>query len=398
MMPEILSLARFEQGGRTLVARRKEDGPPFAGQWLLPGAAVEADESAEEALERHVRRELGVEIDEQEFAETLYLEDVASNQRHVANIFQVLRHRGELRFRAAGDYQDVRWLTSDELAGARMPLPLRDWLRGGSEEAPTPRSPVPVTAAAPPPDNREAWNTISRAYQERYQLPTDRLIYGGRCPDESQLQLVGDVAGLKVIVLGCGGGQDCVVLANQGAQVIGIDLSDKQIVYGRRLAQREGVQVTLLQGNVESMKSIEDESQDLAVSLHALNYVERVDRAFAEAYRVLKPGSALVFSVHHPFDACLEDEPPYGVTRSYWEAELDWQWEFPEARVSARLRSWYRPVSEWFSLVTDAGFRVERLLEPAPVEGGPEPWRTLGSTPGKAELAPEALIMKAVKP
>ncbi|MCH8141056.1 MAG: methyltransferase domain-containing protein, partial [Proteobacteria bacterium] len=91
--------------------------------------------------------------------------------------------------------------------------------------------------------------------------------------------------------------------------------------------------VTLLQGNVEELQGIEDESYDLALSLHALNYVEHAGRAFAETSRVLRPGSAFVFSVHHPFDACLEEGPPYGVVRGYWEREQDWQWDFPKQKV-----------------------------------------------------------------
>ena len=208
---------------------------------------------------------------------------------------------------------------------------------------------------------------------------------------------MGDVSGLRVIVLGCGGGQDCIVLAKQGAQVIGVDLSDKQIEYGRRLAEREGVLVTLVQGNVEELRGIEDETQDLALSLHALNYVERIDRALAEAYRVLRPGSPFVMSLAHPFDACLEGTPPYGVTKGYWEFERDWQWDFPKAGVSARLRSWYRPVSEWFSLLTEGGFRVERMLEPPPTEEAYNVWDG-GYSLEKMKLVPANLIIKAVKP
>ena len=395
-MPDILSLAMFERGGRVLVTRRKADRPPFAGQWLLPGVVVGSDDSAEEALTSHTFRDLGVDLDEQEFVETLYLEDEAVSQRYVANVFRVRRHRGELRFRADGDYEDVRWLTGEELADAHMPVALRDWLQG-DRRAQAPSGPMPVAASGPAPDNRAAWNTISRAYQDRMQLPTDRLVYGSRCPSEEELGLVGDVSGLRAIVLGCGGGQDCIVLAKQGAQVIGIDLSDKQIEYGRRLAEREGVLVTLVQGVLEELKDIENESQDLALSIHALAYVERADRAFAEAYRVLRPGSPFVFSVDHPFDTCLEDGPPYSLFRGYWEGEQDWQWEFPEAGVSGRLRAWRRPVSEWFSLLTEAGFRVERLLEPPAVEEDAAPWD--GSRGAdKMRMVPANLIIRAVKP
>jgi len=396
-MPEILSLALFARTTRTLVVRRKADAPPFAGRWLLPGGVVAGDEAAEEALERHCFHELGVETQSLEFTETLYLEDEATGRRYVANVFRVSGYQGDLRFRSAGHYDDARWLTSDELAQIEMPAPLRDWLRGGHKRAPA-VSALPVLAAGAAPDNRAAWNTISRAYQETKQLATDRIVYGPRCPDEDELRLLGDVAGRRVLVLGCGGGQDCIALAKRGAQVVGIDLSDKQIEYGRRLAEREGVLVTLLQGSVEELRDIDDESQDLVVSLHALNYVERAGRAFAGAYRVLKPDAAFVFSVHHPFDACLEDSPPFGVAKGYWETELDWQWDFPEQKVSARMRSWYRPVGEWLSLLGDAGFRVERVLEPPPAdEAAPD----LQDDPHRLEkqrLIPATLIVRALKP
>jgi SAM-dependent methyltransferase/ADP-ribose pyrophosphatase YjhB (NUDIX family) len=401
-MADVLSLGVFERGHRALLARRGDGQPPFAGNWLLPGAAVGATESAEEALRRHAFQELGVTVEAVEFAETLYLEDSDTHQRYVANVFLVLRQRGRLRFRAAGQYEDARWLNRAELSDVAMPDPLRDWLKGSRRPKPAAPDPVPLPAVEETPDNRQAWNTISRAYQNRYRLPTDRLVYGGRCPDESELQLLGDVAGLNVIVLGCGGGQDCVVLARQGARVTGVDLSDEQIEYARRLAERKEVNVTLFQGSAEELKEIADESQDLAVSIHALNYVERADRAFAEAYRVLRRGAPLVMSVHHAFDSCLEDTPPYGIARSYWQSEQDWRWDFPDVgagpAVSARLRVWYRPVSEWFTLLSEAGFRVERLLEPPPTAAGSESQRALGSSGQKRELVPETLIIKAVRP
>jgi ubiquinone/menaquinone biosynthesis C-methylase UbiE/ADP-ribose pyrophosphatase YjhB (NUDIX family) len=394
-MPEILSLALFERGNRVLVARRKEGRPPFHGQWLLPAANVPADDSAEAALERHAFHELAVQIGESVFVETLYVED-ADGRRYVANVFRVPRFEGDLRFRAAGDYQDVRWLTADELAQLAMPLALREWLRGPREKLPS-AAPVPVAASTVAPDNRAAWNTISRGYQEEKQISTEHLTYGARCPGEDELHLVGDVAGKRAIVLGCGGGQDCIVLAKQGAQVVGIDLSDKQIEYGRRLAEREGVMPTLLQGNVEELRGVEDETQDLALSIHAMNYVERIDRALAEAYRVLRPGAPFVMTLAHPFDACLEGTPPYGVSKSYWQQELDWQWDFPKPNVSARLRSWYRTIGEWLALLTEAGFRIERVLEPLPTEEEHSPWDG-GYSLEKMKLVPANLIIKAVKP
>jgi len=73
-MPVILSSALIEREGRVLLARRDPERPPFARQWLLPSTVVRQEESAEEALARHLQQELGLTIAEPVFAETIYLE------------------------------------------------------------------------------------------------------------------------------------------------------------------------------------------------------------------------------------------------------------------------------------------------------------------------------------
>jgi SAM-dependent methyltransferase len=292
---------------------------------------------------------------------------------------------------------DARWLTRSDIANVDVPPGLREWLAGPrrADVAPT-LTPI-ASGDAQAPDNRTAWNTISRSYQERYQIPTDSIEWGPRL-SERDLQLLGDVSGLNATVLGCGGGQDCIALAKQGATVVGIDLSDRQIEYGRRLAEREGVLVTLLQGNVEDLKQIEDETQDLVVSAHAFNYVERTDRAFGEAFRILRPGSVFVLSVDHPFRSCVEGDPPFAVRRSYWDVQTQhWRWEFSEANATGTFRSWHRPIAEWFSLLKGAGFAIEEILEPRPREEGASAWD--GSyNPQLLQLIPTTLIMKAKKP
>jgi ADP-ribose pyrophosphatase YjhB (NUDIX family) len=46
--------------GRLLLIRR--GNPPHAGRWSLPGGRVEAGESPEQAIEREVREETGLEV------------------------------------------------------------------------------------------------------------------------------------------------------------------------------------------------------------------------------------------------------------------------------------------------------------------------------------------------
>ena len=390
MQPTVTVFAFLTTDGQVLLAQRRLGSPPFGGSWTLPVATLRPEESAEECLERLTTAELGVEAVEYEFADTLYLQEPAGRGRYVGNVFLVLRWEGKLRFRTRGEFQDVRWMPVEELAGLPMPEPMRRWLQThlAGEEFPQ-----------EPPDNRAAWNAIAGAYQARHNLPTDTLLYGVRCPSEDELGLLGDVQGRRVLVLGCGGGQDAIALARRGAQVAGVDLSDEQIRFARELAQKEGLEVPFVQGNVEELPDVDAESQDVVVSAHALNYVEHADRCFAEVFRVLKPGGFLVFSVHHPMSACLEDHAPYALLKGYWEVQHDWEWEYMEAGLKERFRSWYRTVADWFALLQEAGFQVERLLEPPPWEPPTETDLAWGEPQvEKASRMPSTLIFKARKP
>jgi len=83
---------------------------------------------------------------------------------------------------------------------------------------------------------RKSWNAISPHYQEAHKIPTDFVHYGPHCPNEDQLQLIGDVQGKQVLEIGCGGGQCSIAFAKRGASVTGLDLSDAQIAFAQESA------------------------------------------------------------------------------------------------------------------------------------------------------------------
>jgi len=383
----ILSAALFERDGRALVARRCGDRSPFAGQWLLPLVRVRDDETAEEALRRHARDEFGVGLTAETFADTAYIEDPADKERYVTNIFRATATE-MLRLRAGGDYEDARWLAPDDLAQVWMPPALRDplvaLLTGAAAVEALPAVPVdeetvvalevadvtptaqPPPETAPAPDNRTSWDAISKSYQEERfgDRFGDRLMWSWRL-SEDDVRILDDVRGRRVLVLGCGGGQDVVALAKLGAVAVGIDQSKEQIAYARKYALRHGIEgnASFVEGTVEDLSRFDDESFDLAVSSHALNYVERIEDALREAHRVLRGGGSLAIAVSHPFNTMLGDEPPPRIERSYFNQRSDWPWVF-EGGVSADFRQWFWTISEWFDMLTAAGFAVERIVEP----------------------------------
>lgn len=250
------------------------------------------------------------------------------------------------------------------------------------------------------PDNRAGWEAISESYQEKFGWFADRLAWGIRCPFEDELHLLGNVRGRHALVLGCGGGQDIVALAKMGTgRITGVDLSSRQLEHARDILLREDLlpATRLIHGSVEDLTAVETQSVDIAVSVHTLNYVERADACFAETYRVLKRGGVFAFSVQHPVDASTLDDPPYGFEKPYFQEQFEWEWE---ALGGAKFQSYYRTVATWFALLTDAGFAIERLLEPPP--SNDEAWRDTGwarmNDYKKYETVPGTLIFAARKP
>jgi SAM-dependent methyltransferase/ADP-ribose pyrophosphatase YjhB (NUDIX family) len=390
-MPDLMSAALFERDDRVLAAHRRR--APFAGQWMLPVTVVRDDEAAEDALRRHAREQFGVGVDAEAFVETVYLTDAGDKHQYVANIFRARLADGPMRFNAEGDYDDARWLAAADLEQLAMPPDLQaplvklltdpdalkqiDW--GEIDEATGRASAIAADAVpiaeregaaapapiGPPPDNRAGWDAIATAYQEERfgdRFGT-RLMWSWRASEED-LRVLGDVGGLHAIVLGCGGGQDVVALAEMGAIVVGVDQSTKQLEYARKYAtRRNAVNVSFVEADVSDLSRFDDESFDVAVSIHVLNHVERADRAIAEAARLLKPGGTMAVAVQHPFDVCVDGGPPYVIHDPYWIRSRNWRWDFKDGSSGA-FRAYYRTFGEWLDLLISAGFTLERIVEP----------------------------------
>ena len=99
--------------------------------------------------------------------------------------------------------------------------------------------------------------------------------------------------GQTVLDLGSGAGNDVFVaraIVGEAGHVIGLDMTEAMIAKARANAEKRGfTNVEFRHGEIEAMP-IEDASIDVVVSNCVLNLVPDKRRAFAEVFRVLRPG------------------------------------------------------------------------------------------------------------
>jgi SAM-dependent methyltransferase len=99
---------------------------------------------------------------------------------------------------------------------------------------------------------------------------------------------LGEVAGRDVLCLASGGGQQGPILAAAGARVTVYDNSPRQLAQDRLVAEREGLSITTVEGDMRRLDALADESFDLIVHPVSNLFVPEVRPVWAEAYRVLR--------------------------------------------------------------------------------------------------------------
>ena len=182
------------------------------------------------------------------------------------------------------------------------------------------------------------------------------ITYGDGIPGELELRLCGDTGdGHRAVELGVSPWFNAVEFAKDGGKAIAVDPSPGQIAALRQRAEDAEVVVQCMTSELADLGDITSATCDVVVAAQTLDEVDDLGRLLRQVHRILKPSSAFVISVPHPF-AAVEQGHPYGTAG--------------------------RTVGDWFTALGRANFRVDQLRE-------------LGADPQHA--APTTLVLRARK-
>ncbi|HEV8403985.1 MAG TPA: class I SAM-dependent methyltransferase [Candidatus Limnocylindrales bacterium] len=227
-----------------------------------------------------------------------------------------------------------------------------------------------TTDSTRPPDlsahaarNRARWEEYSNEYQDLHgaQLAdSGGAAWGTYQYPETDLQVLGSVAGKDVLEFGCGAAQWSIALAKQGARMVGLDISARQLAHARRLMTEAGVDFPLVEASAESVP-LPDASFDIVFCDHGAMTFADPYRTVPEVARLLRPGGLFAFNHASPIEAmCWAPDAEHAGDRLV----LDYfgLHELDEGDVT----TFQLPYGEWIRLFRAHGFIVEDLLEPRP--------------------------------
>jgi 2-polyprenyl-3-methyl-5-hydroxy-6-metoxy-1,4-benzoquinol methylase len=188
------------------------------------------------------------------------------------------------------------------------------------------------------------------------------------------LALAGNVAGRRVLDLGCGEGSYSRALTGRGARVIGVDGSARLIEVARQRAAAARLDIDLRCLNANALEGIAAGTIDLIVASMILMNVEDYPGAVREAHRVLVPGGELCASITHPcFSAPVSDwvngkgrtSQHFAVDR-YFE-RIAWPDRIAPTFRTPTLRR-HRPLEDYIGGALRAGLVLRELQEPMATE------------------------------
>jgi SAM-dependent methyltransferase len=194
------------------------------------------------------------------------------------------------------------------------------------------------------------------AFAEEYARHAATGTYNALYDRPAVLELCGDVSGRRVLDAACGPGLYARALKERGAHVVGFDNSAPLIELAR---QRLGGGVELrVHDLADPLHWLEAASVDLVVLALAINYVDDRVTLLRDLRRVLRPAGALVISTTHPMADWLRLGGSY-FEQAPVESSLDPDHDWP-------VRAWRRPLTSICEEYREAGFVIERLIEPLP--------------------------------
>lgn len=224
--------------------------------------------------------------------------------------------------------------------------------------------------------NRSAWDGWSRDETSEWTRPVGSgVIARARQGDWSVVltpnkpvpqDWFGGIAGRDVLALASGGGQQVPVLAAAGARVTSFDNSGIQLEKDRQVAERDGLALETVRGDMADLSRFANASFDLVFNPVSTIFTPDLTPVWAECHRILRPEGRLMTGAMNPafylFDhESIDEGGPLEVRYALPFSDLDYD---PDARIArGEALEFSHSLDAQIGGLIRAGFRIIGFYE-----------------------------------
>jgi ubiquinone/menaquinone biosynthesis C-methylase UbiE len=154
--------------------------------------------------------------------------------------------------------------------------------------------------------NRQSWNNRIETHLKSEFYDLDGFLKGNNSLNEIELNLLGEIKGKSILHLQCHFGQDTISLSRLGAEVIGVDLSDKAIESAKKIAM--DTNATFICCDIYDLPNHLDKQFDIVfTSYGTIGWLPDIDKWAKIVSGFLKPNGQFVFVEFHPVVWMFDD-------------------------------------------------------------------------------------------
>ena len=242
-------------------------------------------------------------------------------------------------------------------------------------------------------DIKKEWDDAAESWVEFVRKGND--YYRDELNNPATFKLIGDVKDKLVLDLACGEGYNTRILAAKGAEVIGIDFSEKFIELAKREEAKMKHGIKYYVQDASDLREFSTSHFDLVTCFMSLQDIKNYKKAISEVSRVLKNQGRFIFSIPHPcFETITLNGRRISAGKRYFGAlKYSIQWDMERLEKPFRTASFHRALTDYFDAIFRNKLFVSRLVEPKPTKKGLQKYPALR----KVLARPQSIVIESIK-